>query len=289
MIVCYAQGGGLGHLTRIQAFLHTTRCRDTVTILTGSPFAADPRVVGGRDVLPAPRGLDRDALSHWVGTVLADLAPRELLIDAFPAGLSGELHRGVVPEGTRVVHLARLLRWDAYRRLLPAAPLRFDQTWVMEPLDPAHTSYLGSVTSPGPMALTLVEPPAAPPAASHAGAWPGDPAPAPGGWLIVHTGPTAEVLDLVEYARESAAAENTRPRFTLISPRRPAGLPAEVAHLDVYPAWPLFPAAERIITAAGFNAVRQLTPWRSRHRMIPFPRRFDDQFARAARHAGARS
>jgi hypothetical protein len=273
MIVCYAQGGGLGHLTRIRAFLHTTRYREQVTILTGSPFATDARVVGAREVVLAPPGLDRDGLSRWIGALLADLAPRELLIDAFPAGLSGELHRGVVPSGTRVVHLARLLRWDAYRPLLPAEPPRFDQTWVVEPLTPAHHAFLGSVSSVL-APLELAEPPAA------------AQAPSPGGWLIVHTGPAAEVLDLVEYARESAAAENANPRFTLVSPCRPAGLPAEVAHLDVYPAWPLFPAAERIISAAGCNAVRQLAPWRSRHRMIPFPRRFDDQFARAALHAG---
>ncbi|MBC6459411.1 hypothetical protein [Actinomadura sp. HBU206391] len=271
MIVCYAQGGGLGHLTRIRAFLHTTRRRERVTILTGSPFAADARVVGGHEVLSAPAGMDRDGLSRWIGAALADLAPRELLVDAFPAGLSGELHSGVAPAGTRMVHLARLLRWDAYRRLLPAAPPRFDQTWTVEPLTRAHHAYLGSVSS-ALAPLELAEPPA--------DAVP----PSPGGWLIVHTGPAAEVLDLVEYARESAAAENARPRFTLVSPQRPAGLPAEVAHLDVYPAWPLFPESERIITAAGCNAVRQLAPWRSRHRMVPFPRRFDDQFARAARH-----
>jgi hypothetical protein len=284
MIVCYAQGGGLGHLTRIRAFLHTTLrttlhttgCGERVTILTGSPFAADARVVGGHEIVSAPPGLDRDGISRWIGTVLADLAPRELLIDAFPAGLYGELHCGVVPAGTRVTHLARLLRWDAYRPLLPAAPPRFDRTWAVEPLAPAHQAYLRSVSS-ALAPLELAEPPAEPPAAAQALA--------PGGWLIVHTGPATEVLDLVEYARESAAAENARPRFTLVSPCRPAGLPAGVAHLDVYPAWPLFPAAERIITAAGCNAVRQLAPWRSRHRMIPFPRRFDDQFARAALHA----
>jgi len=39
MIVCYANGGGLGHLTRIRAYLHTTGWDGPVTILTGSPFA----------------------------------------------------------------------------------------------------------------------------------------------------------------------------------------------------------------------------------------------------------
>jgi hypothetical protein len=104
------------------------------------------------------------------------------------------------------------------------------------------------------------------------------------GWLIVHAGPGTEIAELVGYAREMADLEGVRPRLTLVSPGpRPDVLPPEVAHLDVYPAWPLFGSAARIITAAGCNAVRQLAPWRDRHRMMPFPRRFDDQYARAAR------
>jgi hypothetical protein len=105
----------------------------------------------------------------------------------------------------------------------------------------------------------------------------------PEGWLIVHAGPVSEVIELIGYAREMAELEGLRPRLTLVSPNLPDGLPPDIAHLDVYPAWPLFPSAERIITAAGCNVVRQLARWPRRHRMMPFPRRFDDQYARAAR------
>ena len=63
----------------------------------------------------------------------------------------------------------------------------------------------------------------------------------------------------------------------------PADLPVEVAHVDVYPAWPLFPLAERIVTAAGCNAVRQLAELRDRHHLLPFARRFDDQFQKSAK------
>lgn len=192
------------------------------------------------------------------------------MVDAFPAGLAGELSARAVPPGVRVVHLARLLRWDEYRPLLPAEPLAFDETWLVEPVTAGHEAYLRSVSA-ALAPLELAEPPAAPPAAP------------PGGWLVVHSGPPGETAELVAYARETAALEGVRPRFTLVSPSRPATLPDDVAHLDVYPAWPLFAGAERIVTAAGCNAVRQAAPWADRHRMMPFPRRFDDQFARAAR------
>ncbi|MGH3382059.1 MAG: hypothetical protein ACRDP6_45755 [Actinoallomurus sp.] len=271
MIVCYANGGGLGHLTRIRAYLHTRPPgEEPVTILTGSPFAADPRVIGGHRVRSAPPGLGREELDRWLGPVLAELNPAELVVDAFPAGLSGELSARVVPAGARVVHLARLLRWEAYRPLLPADPLRFTETVLVEPVTGEHEDYLRSMSATL-TPLELAEPPApAPPVA-------------PGGWLVVHSGPPAETAELVAYAREIAELEGARPRVTLVSPIRPQALPPGVAYLDVYPAWPLFPYAERIITAAGCNVVRQLARFRERHHMMPFPRRFDDQFTRAAR------
>jgi hypothetical protein len=243
---------------------------EPVTILTGSPFAADPRVTGGRPVRSPPAALDGDGRTRWIAATLASLAPDRLVVDAFPAGLTGELSARAVPPGVHVVHLARLLRWDAYRPLLPPDPLGFAETWLVEPVTAGHEAYLRSVSA-SVARLDLAEPPAGPPARSEPG------------WLIVHSGPPAETAELVAYARETAALEGVRPRFTLVSPVRPPELPDGVAHLDAYPAWPLFAAAERIVSAAGCNVVRQAAPWAGRHRMVPFPRRFDDQFARAAR------
>jgi hypothetical protein len=253
VIVCYAEGGGLGHLTRIRAYLHTVHGDEPATILSTSPFTADPRILGPHRVLPA---------AHLPG-----LRPATLVVDAFPAGLHGELRASSAPPGARVVHLARLLRWDAYRRILPPDPLRFDQVWQLEPLSEPHAAALGPAAP-----LDLTDPPVP---ASAGGA--------DGSWLIVHSGPPSEIQELVRYARDCAAAEGLRPRLVLAAPQCPAGLPADVEHIDPYPAWPFFAAAGRVVSAAGFNIVRQMRPWRSKHLMLPFPRRFDDQFTRAAR------
>ncbi|GAA1784867.1 hypothetical protein [Actinomadura chokoriensis] len=250
MIVCYAAGEGLGHLTRLRSALPTLAMDGPVTVVTGSRFAGDPRVTGGWDVVESAAGL----------------VPDEVIVDAFPAGLKGELTR--FPPGTRVTHLARLLRWDVYRPLLPADPPHFDRTFVLEPLDPAHETYLHDVSDEV-TPLTLTDPPSEPVDVD--------------GWLIVHSGPDLETLELVSYAQDMASAEGVSPPITLVSPQRPHGLPPGVAHLDIYPAYTPGPNVERIITAAGFNAVRQYAPWRERHRMLPFPRSLDDQFARAAR------
>ncbi|MEV5575586.1 hypothetical protein AB0L06_36580 [Spirillospora sp. NPDC052269] len=254
MIACYARGAGLGHLTRVRAALHALgRDGEPVTLVSDSPFAT--RVVPEWPVVPSLAEVDAD----------------EVWIDAFPAGIHGELQ---VPEGGfRVVHLARLLRWPVYEKLLPAVRRRIDVTYICESLSRAHEEYLRAVSDEV-KPLELVDPPASVDVAVD-------------GWLIVHSGPDDEIRELVAYAAEMAAAEGVRtPRFTLVAPSRPDDLPVQVVHHDIYPAWPLGACAERIVTAGGFNAVRQFAPWRERHRIMPFPRRLDDQFARAARARG---
>ncbi|RFU36408.1 hypothetical protein DZF91_38345 [Actinomadura logoneensis] len=254
MIACYARGAGFGHLTRVRAALHTLgREGEPVTLVSDSPFAA--RLVPEWPVVPSLSGVDAD----------------EVWIDAFPAGIHGELR---VPDGRfRVVHLARLLRWPVYERLLPAVPPRIDTTYICEPLTRAQEEYLRSVSGEV-TTLELVDPPATADEDADADAV---------GWLVVHSGPDEEIRELVAYAADMAAAEGVRPRFTLVAPRVPDGLLVPVVHRDVHPAWPLGAHADRIVTAGGFNAVRQFAPWRERHRIMPFPRRLDDQFARAAR------
>jgi hypothetical protein len=256
VIVCYARGGGLGHLTRIRAYLHTVHGDAPALVVSGSPFGADARVLG-------PHRLVHGSLPD----VLPATRPETLVVDAFPAGIDGELNDLAVPPGTRTVHLARLLRWDAYRPLLGS--VRFDETWAVEELSAEHHAQLAAIS--GTVApLTLADPPAEA----------GD---AAGAWLIPHAGPPGEIEELLSYARDCARLERRHPRLVLASPHRPPALPADVEHLDTYPVWPLFATAERVISAAGFNVVRQMRQWRDKHRMLPFPRRWDDQFTRAAR------
>src|SRR5699024_10507869 len=92
VIVVYADGGGLGHLTRIQAVRHTLGLAGPMTVLTSSPHVDDQRVVDGLRVLAIPfRREDLAARRSWLQRTLVDLAPSLLVVDAFPAGLAGEL------------------------------------------------------------------------------------------------------------------------------------------------------------------------------------------------------
>jgi len=99
-------------------------------------------------------------------------------------------------------------------------------------------------------------------------------------WLVVHSGPAAEVRSLIEFARGKTG--NTAPRFVVVSPRA-LDLPAGIERISHPRAWELFPHAERIVTACGFNSMLEAAPWRAKHLFLPLERRFDDQHLRAAR------
>jgi len=245
-VAVWCTGDGLGHLSRAVAALHTLGVpAGEAVLLTGSAWAADPRATAGHATAPARLPLP---------------AGVELWVDALPCG-RGELDRQALRRAPVVRHLARRLRWSAYRPRLPDDPPRFATTWLTEPVGAEQEVWLRA-NSDEVVALDLIDPPAPPPDIDVGDAW-----------LIVHSGPEAEVAELVAYARDTAAAEGANPRIIVIGP----------GGLDVLPAWPLFPRAARLITAGGANALRQcrLHAPQVPHLVLPLPRRWDDQPARA--------
>ena len=92
------------------------------------------------------------------------------------------------------------------------------------------------------------------------------------------SGPDAEVVELAERAAE-LRADGTL--ILVVSPQRPSRLPVRAQWRDVYPVGPYLTHAEGIVTAAGFNAMRETAELRARHCVVPFTRPLDDQFARA--------
>jgi hypothetical protein len=110
-IVYYAMGGGLGHLTRARAFLHTLGFEAAVIVAR----AHDRRVTGD---IP----------------VVSEIPPGDLILDTFPAGLMGEI------EGGAVDYVARYVRWDRYT--LPRNPPRIKTAYILEPLHPDQERYV---------------------------------------------------------------------------------------------------------------------------------------------------
>jgi hypothetical protein len=272
MIGYYAMGGGLGHLTRARAVAHTLGIERDVTVLTASSFAADPRVSGPMQIARVPEGIAAGTAQYhaWLDAQLAACKTDGLIVDAFPGGLFGELC-GRPFDSMRLWHVARRLQWSVYARRLLTMPPRFEVSWIVEPLDAEHAAFL-EAHSDRVIPLTLEDPPAAEVRV---------PDDLPDSfWLIAHAGPAHEIEELMAYALETRALERSRSPLVVSTPQPPGALPESCRYIDVYPATVLFPRAERIFTAAGFNCVRQLSPWRHKHWMLPFPRPLDDQYAR---------
>jgi hypothetical protein len=284
MILYYAMGSGLGHLTRARAVLHTLAIRAPVTLVTASPWRHDTRITGLARVMPVPAALlgDLPAYRHWLREAVEQVRPEAVYLDAFPAGLLGEWCDMPLLAHIPVYHVARLLRWPVYHERLRGVPPCLTATYVLEPLAAAHEAFLRQ-QSRRLLPLELHDPPVAlsPTLSPVLSCLSRSTRPI---WLIIHAGSATEILELVTYARDTSQLEGAQPRLVLLAPQRPPSLPSSVIYSNPYPATPLLPLAERIITACGFNVMRQTAGYREQHRFVPFPRHLDDQFLRAARH-----
>lgn len=272
----YALGGGRGHLTRAGAVLATLGVR--ARVLAPAQHAQDPESGLGLDLLALPADRTPENLGAWLGRLLWDQRPRRLWLDSFPCGLFGELCGLPLPPGLEIHYLARLLRWDRYTLRIQGAPPPLARVHLLEPLHPDHADWLarrGAQTTE----LRLEAPDVPPPTAAIARLA----AVAPPRWLVVHAGPADEVRELVDYARDLAAAEGLSPTLVLIAPRTLPCPDPHVLRLPATPARALYPLAERIVTACGFNTMSETLPYRHRHRFLPMDRALDDQYARAAR------
>lgn len=274
MVLYYAMGGGLGHLTRAVAFLHTLSLGAESAIVTSSSWADDPRLIGALRTIHPPASLedDRAGLADWMRSTIETERPERLVVDSFPAGLLGELS-GLTTYGRyEIWHVARLLNWPRYARRIESSGLpEYDVVWETEALHADHETALRAGTRDL-RHLQLSDPPPSI----------GIPRIEGDHWLVVHSGPPEEVEDLLRYAIDMREREDSTIRIVLVSPVRPPVSAPSLSMIDVYPAWPMFQRADRIISGAGFNVMRQAEPYRKKHRFVPFPRALDDQYTRAA-------
>lgn len=264
MILYYAVGGGLGHLTRGRRVLQALGLEQHAAFVTASPYARDARVTGGIPVIEVPAHLEHSPREHraWLRSLKAE----RLIADAFPGGIQGELSGLDLP----MDHVARILRWEEYRRVVPDALPRFGCTWVVEELAPDHDAVVRAQSA------RVV------PLALPAERW--DESAREPYWLIVHSGPEEEVQELIAYASALRELAPPPPMRILVATRcSEVPLPPNFATTDAFPAARLYANATRIISAAGFNVMLETERWCDKHEVVPFPRRFDDQSLRAAR------
>ena len=276
MNLYYAIGGGLGHLTRARAFLHTFGIEKDLAILTASEFAADKRVVGDIEIISVDKDFAQNQIAYreFLKKIFSESSVETLFLDAFPVGIIGEFCDFDFGP-TEVFYVARLLKWNNYVHLLHGKIPRFKQTFVLETLEDKHQKFIDkhSAAQIGielkyPHIPTLDEKLIQKILAEQLPFW-----------LIVHAGSDEETNELFNFAQEMREIENAKVNLVLVSPNDSA---ISDCH-NIYPASALFRSATRIFTAGGFNAIAQTKDFRGKHFAVPFARRFDDQFARVSR------
>jgi UDP:flavonoid glycosyltransferase YjiC (YdhE family) len=280
-VLFYALGGGCGHVSRSLAVIHTLGI-DRATILASTSPCPDFEVrTGVRLLTPPAASVDApDRVAAWVADCMAQSHACTVVVDTFPCGLFREL--GEVLGNARVPlwHVARRLDWRAYALQTEMREM-FAVTLAVEPLEPGQEMFvreasrviyrcelIDQVIPPGPGAAELerlIKRPGAPV------------------WMVVHAGTESECRRLIDYARSMAVAERIDPTLVLVTADCPAMVIDKVKVVPLYPAWPFFGRVDRVVSAGGFNTVRQMARVVTPHRILPFERRYDDQHLRAAR------
>jgi len=275
-VIYYAMGGGLGHLTRARAVLRTLEIENESAILSSSPFANDVRVVGDVKVINVPQSFEKSVADFrlWLFDVFEKSNVTEIYIDTFPAGIIGEFCDFDFGK-MKLNYIARALKWNAYSPLLYGNLPKFQKTFILESLEEEHENYIDE-HSQKKTSLDLIYPQTFFSdqhkiiVENHSPFW-----------LIFHSEYDEEVKELLDYADEMRVIENANVSLVLITPKSSSSFPLNTFHFDLYPVSQLFPYAERIISGCGFNAINLAREFKNKHHVIPFPRRYDDQYKRA--------
>jgi len=270
-VAYYAMGGGLGHLVRARAVLATLGLEGEGHVLSASVHARDPRILGplASHTPPKECAVTPEGLAKWIERTLHELAAETVFVDVFPGGLLGELSRPLWKPGAKLCYVGRLLRWPEYQIRLRAPLPNFDIAYLVEPLHPDHQAAMAAVCGQV-EELRLQDPPT--------------PLPPPlpdDTWVVLHSGPREEVAELLAYGRDIQSSEGIEAELRVVGPA--AAESGSHPWLPQFPATGYFQQATRVITACGFNVMRQSLGARARHHFMPFARPLDDQFTRAER------
>lgn len=281
----YALGGGLGHLTRALGIARQFRKRrpEPFVILTNCRVPlAEPGIFLHLEANPEPAP---EALGELVQCLVRALQSAVLAVDAFPAGILGELPPVLPGLPCRRATLVRRLqeRWVRQWALPDLLPL-YDTLIEAEPgfTLPEVPSTVRRVQVPPILvrdAGELLCREAARAAWGHAGAGP----------LIcsVVTGTRPADQGLLGVCRRVAARLGVAEGLRLVTPY-PGGEPAGEYRFH-FPLLEWLPGADLVIGPCGYNLCYETAALGLPAVFVPQPRLYDDQFARAAPRRLARS
>ncbi len=269
----YANGGGLGHLTRTSAFISMKNflSKDCI-ILTASAKAFLFFETFQIEIIPSQLAENKELLVLFIQEKIIFHQINEFYIDTFPLGIFGEL-QWMDFKNIQVFYLARLLKWEVYKPIFEKIPFYFKESYIFENLEQNHFLFVKQY-SINLKHLTICYPNVN---IGHEMSFLEDYSVEK--WLVVHSEPKEEVEILMKYASDLAISQDKIPLFFIITQ---ASIASNLSFhkLDIFPAYSVFPYFDKIITACGFNLMNQAKFFKNKHIAIPFERKYDNQFAR---------
>ena len=219
---------------------------------------------------------NKQALEKWLLEKIKIINPDKLILDAFPAGVLGEL--ADFPNelnNIKIEYISRILKLDSYNKRVEGELPKFSKIWQIEKLGENQSIWLDNLAILNNISikrLNLCYPESDNDSAINL---------PENCWLIVHSGSDQELQELYEYAKDIALLENASPNFVVVG-QLPAAkfLPQKVSYYNCYPVNNLLKKSVRVISGAGFNIMQQMSKMKDKHIVLPLNRPLDDQHLR---------
>jgi len=268
MHVFYVQGGGLGHLTRVDKLITTLKIpKNTVKIITPSCFTHY-----FKDYKFAKLSWSNTPM-YWTKQVIAIIKETNIsafYIDTFPLGIKNELAivYNTFPN-LNYIYISRVLKWEPYIKTVSIEQsIVFTNTIVLEQLYTTHLNWIKlhsvSVTN-----LSLKSVSVTPIAFMDTPYI-----------MVVHSGGKDDVLKICNKAIEDNKANKNSSIIVFTQVDIKLNDERVIMLKNVYPVSKYYEYANKIYTAAGFNSVQELQFYKEKHVVIPLGKLFDDQFFR---------
>lgn len=289
MIAFYTIGAGMGHLTRTLKVINALHLKNPIIVFSNSQFIQkDQEFVDLKKYYQhlniklmsvTPETQEASFLLYFID-LLNKNKVQELYIDCFPVGIYGELNGLSKQLPNITIHLiARLIDWQNYKTLINKDN-HFSSIFFVEELDEEQSHYYQK-NSKELKALLLnnllqnIE--------SSNSLKPEHQQPF---CLIVHSGTQDEVAQLIDYCIQKLRFNKTNYKIVLISPW---GIPTQYKSEDIsviqgYPIQKWLVSAKIIVSGGGFNLMNEVCNLGITHWVLPFERKYDNQFIRLAKH-----
>jgi hypothetical protein len=271
-----ALGGGMGHVTRALAFVHTMKYdwKDFIILISSrlyqDLFPADTTVL-----FPEKENPTAVELQQYLLSIINKFAIDEVFLDAFPCGIVGEWNSFPL-NGIRFYYIARILNWDNYKIIISKKSPLFEKVYLVEEISGDQLEYINEKSKSNEF-LNLIYPDF--PVSNEKLELiknAGQPV-----WLIVHSGPEDEVESLYHYAIDLAEEDRSKPLFLICTQADGIKICDNAMIIKDWFIWNIFGLVDKIITGCGFNLMQQTRQYSKKHIFVPFIRKYDDQFLRS--------